>query len=109
MRFMRIWFLTALLFGAQTAGVQAQAKGPLRAQQLAAAYRTLNLTAAPNGQVMNACEEAVTPAVHAAELGGAVGRAYLIVVGGGPNTLTCYGMTGMAIYTCSSRRAPASA
>lgn len=69
----------------------------LDTRQLAAAYRTLGLRSAGNG-VLNDCDEVVRPDVHAAELGGAVGRAFLIVVGGGPESLTCYGVTGMAIY-----------
>jgi hypothetical protein len=36
--------------------------------------------------------------MHAVELGGEVGRAFLLVIAGGPNSLTCYGMTGMSIF-----------
>ncbi len=70
----------------------------LDAEQLAAACHSLGLRPASDGHVLNDCDEAVRPDVYAAELGGAVGRAFLIVVRGGPDMLTCYGMTGMAIY-----------
>ncbi len=85
-----------------TGTVPAQAMGeaaaPLSAAELAVVYKMLNLKPAPGaGQVMNDCGEAATPGVYAAELGGEVGRAYLIVMMGGPNSATCYGMTGMAI------------
>lgn len=43
------------------------------------------------GQVINACEEKVTPSFHPVDLGGAVGVAILAIIPGGPNTLTCYG------------------
>lgn len=43
------------------------------------------------GQVINACDEAVTPMLTPVELGGAVGTAQLLVIPGGPNTVSCYG------------------
>ncbi|MBL9075143.1 hypothetical protein [Tabrizicola sp.] len=46
---------------------------------------------AEGGQVINACDEAVTPTLTPVELGGAVGTAQLLVIPGGPSTLTCYG------------------
>lgn len=46
---------------------------------------------AEGDRVINACDEAVTPTLTAVELGGAVGTAQLLVIPGGPNTLTCYG------------------
>lgn len=74
------------------------APATLDAKQREAAYRSLELPSAGDGQVLNACDEIVRPDVLAAELGGAVGRAYLIVVHGGPEVRTCYGMSGMAIH-----------
>lgn len=71
---------------------------PLSADKLALALKALNLKPAPLGKVMNDCGEAVTPGVHTAELGGDVGRAYLIVVPGGPNSVTCYGDNPGALY-----------
>ncbi|MEX0644599.1 MAG: hypothetical protein WD076_04770 [Parvularculaceae bacterium] len=64
----------------------------------AAAIAALNMPAGEAGQVINSCDEAVTPEVFAADLGGAVGRAFLVVVGGGPMTAACYGDTGMQFY-----------
>jgi hypothetical protein len=65
------------------------------AQERTAAIAALPLEPAPGGAVMNDCGEATVPDIHVAQLGGAVGRALLVVVGGGPTTLTCYGMSGM--------------
>jgi len=64
----------------------------------AAALAALNMPAGDPGQVINNCDEAVTPDVYAADIGGAVGRAFLVVVGGGPNTVACYGDTGMQFF-----------
>ena len=58
----------------------------------------LGLEAADGGMVVNDCGEAVTPELHALDMGGAVGRAPLLAVGRGPETLTCYGMTGMQFH-----------
>jgi hypothetical protein len=74
------------------------ATAPLSEEEHAAAIAALNMPAAEAGQVVNACDEAVTPDVYAAELGGAVGRAFLVVVGGGPTTASCYGDTGMQFF-----------
>jgi hypothetical protein len=76
----------------------AQPSATLEGERLAAALRSLGLQSVGRGQVVNACDEVVTPEVHAADLGGSVGRAFLIVVGGGPEMLSCYGMTGSAIH-----------
>ncbi len=46
---------------------------------------------AAGGQVINACDEAVTPLLTPVDLGGAVGTAQLLVIPGGPNTASCYG------------------
>ncbi len=51
----------------------------------------LSLAPDAQGQVENECGEKVTPSILAAELGGAVGTAQLVVIGGGPNTAACYG------------------
>ena len=72
-------------------GAPASASAPLTDAQLAVVYKVLGFMPAPGGQVMNDCGEAITPGVYAAELGGEIGRAYLIVMTGGPNTATCYG------------------
>ena len=42
-------------------------------------------------QVINACDEAVTPTLTPVDLGGVVGTAQLLVIPGGPNTVSCYG------------------
>ena len=63
-----------------------------------AAIAAVGLPPAPEGGVINACDEATMPDVYPAELGGDVGRALLVVVGGGPTTLTCYGMSGMKFF-----------
>lgn len=65
---------------------------------LAAALRATRLRPAPGGEVLNDCDEAVTPAVHPVRVGGSVGRAWLVEVGGGPNMLTCYGNAGVAFW-----------
>jgi hypothetical protein len=71
---------------------------PVERELNAQALRDLNPASEGNGRVRNDCDEVVTPDVYGAELGGEVGRAFLIVVGGGPEAPTCYGMTGMSIY-----------
>jgi hypothetical protein len=93
-------FTGCVLFGGDRGPAPApdHAASALDAGRLEAATRSLGLRSAGNGQVRNDCDEAVTPEVYVADLGGAVGRAFLIVVGGGPGALTCYGMTGMAIH-----------
>lgn len=68
------------------------------ADERAAAIAALGLQAESGGKVMNDCGEAIEPGVHAVDLGGAVGRALLVVMSGGPNTISCYGMTGMQFF-----------
>lgn len=83
-------------------GIGAPATGSappvLAPDKLKAAFASLQLTANAGGQVKNACDEYVTPQVAAAELGGSVGRATLITLGGGPGQPSCYGMTGTVFY-----------
>lgn len=62
------------------------------------AIASLGLEYDADGQVLNDCGEAVTPDVHATDLGGAIGRALLVVMKGGPNTASCYGDTGMQFF-----------
>lgn len=51
------------------------------------------MNAAPNarGEVENECGEFITPKIEPVELGGPVGTAALLVMSGGPNTISCYG------------------
>ena len=71
--------------------------GATQADEISAADRTailaaLQLPAAnANGQVMNACDERVTPQFLPADMGPGVGRAVLFAIGGGPNMASCYG------------------
>lgn len=57
----------------------------------AAIVRALQLSADAQGQVENECGEPVTPQFLAADVGAGVGRAVLVVMSGGPNSITCYG------------------
>ncbi|MGE3141893.1 MAG: hypothetical protein AB7L65_01110 [Hyphomonadaceae bacterium] len=59
--------------------------------EISAGLRAAQLTPAPRGQVVNACNDRVTPNIYAADLGGALSRAMVITVGGGPSLYTCYG------------------
>jgi hypothetical protein len=63
----------------------------------AAIFTTLELASVGSNQVINACDEAITPALYSVQLGGAVGTAVLVVLSGGDNNPSCYGMTGMEI------------
>jgi hypothetical protein len=90
---------------AQALAAQSPAGPPLSPERLAAAMKTLKMPLLPNSKVMNACEEAVTPGVHAAELGGEVGRAFLIVIPGGPNSATCYGDNPGALFLLRTTKA----
>lgn len=81
--------------GSAEAQPSAQSAAPAGAA-LTAADRTAMLGAIharpdARGQVMNACDEKVTPQFGAVELGGAAGTAQLLVIPGGPNSATCYG------------------
>lgn len=71
-------------------------------EKLKAAFKFLQLTANAGGEVKNACDEYVTPQIAAAELGGSIGRATLITLGGGPSMPSCYGMTGTVFYLLKS-------
>ncbi len=71
--------------------------------QLAAALRAMRLRPAPGGRVVNDCDEAVRPESHPVDLGGSVGRAWLVEVGGGPRMLTCYGNAGVAFWLLRKR------
>jgi hypothetical protein len=80
-------FLAACAF-ALAAASPASAQG---GEELNALLRSLNIRQAGDGMVVNACDDAVAPQISPAELGGAVDRAYLVVIPGGPNSPTCYG------------------
>lgn len=79
------------------------APAPVTGDERAGATYAIGLKPQPDGQVMNDCGEAVTPDFYAVELGGDVGRALLVVMKGGPNTLTCYDMTGMQFALLKSK------
>jgi hypothetical protein len=70
----------------------------LTGPRLAVALRAIGLRTAPGGQVVNDCDEAVTAASYPVDLGGSVGRAWLVVVGGGPKMLACYGNAELAFW-----------
>lgn len=57
----------------------------------ASILRSLKMVADSRGQVENECSEKVTPQFLSADLGGVVGVAVLLVVEGGPNSVSCYG------------------
>ena len=57
----------------------------------AAILGALRLSANAQGQVLNECNELVTPQFLPAELGGGVGTAVLFAMSGGPTTASCYG------------------
>lgn len=80
------------------ADAKSGAVAPVSAEERAAMIAALQLREAPGGMVMNECEEPVEPGIYPTDLGGAVGRALLFVMGGGPNTASCYGMTGMQFH-----------
>ncbi len=90
--------LLAACGAAPTAPHEAAAQASDSAQAPAEALlEAMGMPMDAQGQIVNDCGEKVTPSVHRAPLGGEVGTAWLVVIGGGPNMLTCYGMTGMAI------------
>lgn len=64
----------------------------------AALLAVLDLAADADGRVVNECGEAVEPGFFPVELGGPVGAAELLVIPGGPTTLTCYGDGPGALY-----------
>lgn len=61
------------------------------AADAAAILGALGLTLDAQGQIANECGEQVTPQILPAELGGSVGTARLVAIGGGPNMAACYG------------------
>lgn len=63
----------------------------------AAILAALGLSAEADGRVVNECGDPVVPSFLPAELGGSVGTATLIAIGGGPTMATCYG-DGPAIH-----------
>jgi hypothetical protein len=69
----------------------AQTGGALTDADRAVLLSTLELSANAQGQVRNECGDWVTPTIAPAELGGAVGAAILVAIGGGPTMATCYG------------------
>ena len=71
--------------------VEPQAAPPAGGVDASALLAALSLAPDAQGQVVNECGEKVTPSILAAELGGAVGTAQLVAIGGGPNTAACYG------------------
>lgn len=74
------------------AGAQTQAvAGALTDADRAAILLSQHLSADAAGQVENECGERVTPQFLPAEMGGAVGNATLLAMGGGPNSTSCYG------------------
>jgi hypothetical protein len=88
--------LTACGPAAAPGGAGAQTAPPAQTAALtegerAALLASQNLRPDAAGLVENECGEKVTPQVLPVELGGAVGSAALLAMGGGPNTATCYG------------------
>ena len=79
--------------GAQTAtsGQAATPAAELSAADRAAILRSMNLSADARGMVENECGERVAPQIQQVDLGGAVGQAALLAMGGGPNYASCYG------------------
>lgn len=74
------------------ADAQTQSPGALTDADRSAILNAIGLSAAnAQGQVINECDELVTPQYMPAELGGDVGTAILFGIGGGPNMATCYG------------------
>jgi hypothetical protein len=69
----------------------ASAQTALTDADKAAILTTLSLSANAQGQVENECGERVTPQYVPTDLGSGVGRAVAFVIGGGPNTVSCYG------------------
>jgi hypothetical protein len=74
-----------------TTATQAPTAGSLTDADRAGILKTLGLKSNPRGQVMNACDELVTPQYLAAELGGSIGTATLFAISGGPRMASCYG------------------
>ncbi|MEZ5956918.1 MAG: hypothetical protein R3C27_06875 [Hyphomonadaceae bacterium] len=81
---------------AQTAGASAQS-GDVTDAERAAIFTALSMSADPQGQVVNACDERVTPQFTVVDLGSGPGRVVAFTIGGGPNILTCYGDGALTI------------
>ncbi|WP_395645866.1 hypothetical protein [Terricaulis sp.] len=90
-------FITLAACGQAAAPTEAEAQpaqgggAQISAADRAALMRAMSVTPDAHGQVVNACEEKVTPQLVNVDLGGAVGTAVLAVIPGGPNTASCYG------------------
>lgn len=69
----------------------AQAGGALTAADRTAMLTAMNTPADRSGQVENECGEKVTPKFESIDLGGQVGATVLLVMEGGPNSVSCYG------------------
>jgi len=82
---------------AQTAGAAAQS-GEATAAERTAILAALQMSANAQGQVVNACEERVTPQFTVADIGSGPGRVIAFTIGGGPNMLTCYGDGSLTIF-----------
>ncbi|OQW60613.1 MAG: hypothetical protein A4S17_10010 [Proteobacteria bacterium HN_bin10] len=74
--------------GAQTA---APASTELSAADRTAILASQNLRADARGLVENECGDRVEPQILQVDLGGDVGRAALLAMGGGPSMASCYG------------------
>jgi hypothetical protein len=71
------------------AGAQPTVAGEISAADHAAILTSQNLNADARGQVENECGERVSPQYLNADIG--EDAAVLLVMSGGPNTVTCYG------------------
>lgn len=74
---------------AQTSGPATT--GDVTEAEKSAILAAMNLRANAQGQVENECSEMVTPQFLVTDFGPGVGRAIAFVIGGGPNSATCYG------------------
>jgi hypothetical protein len=63
----------------------------LAAPEAAELGKAIGMTIAEGGTVENMCGEVVETTVTPIDFGGAVGIAHLLLIPGGPDTLTCYG------------------
>ncbi|MET0544889.1 MAG: hypothetical protein ABWZ40_01135 [Caulobacterales bacterium] len=83
-----------------------QASATLSADEQKAVFTAIGLAADAKGQVENECGEKVTPQILSADFGGPVGVAQIVIVPGGPNTITCYG-DGPGLLTIVQRQGSA--
>jgi hypothetical protein len=72
-----------------------QSTRSLSPQERAAVFAAMRLSSTDGDQVINACDEAITPDIHFVPMGGAIGTAVLVVLSGGEEAPGCYGMPGM--------------